>query len=669
MLVFQTSLQLGRTRQAHTALLGLHATAEELRRSGASDDAACFADRRSDCLRALISVLHERSCLHQLASLPFVGALHKEFHGALTYHARSAEVSPASGRPSAYQVAYALHVRDKDYKRAANSMFHLATRLEDDRLRKPRLPPDEARARLGAIANAYGACLAALDLLPPLGRFLLEVVDGGQPDAKLGAALAARAGGGGGGGDGVTAQLVYVTGIDSHGPTSESESVDDLARRLHGELAMRPGGGADSIRKPVQAYELRQRRALALGRLALLDGRQRAAAATGDEAEPMAIACADESGATDNSDVAQAAAVVEGLLGCLAFDDAAALALAFSRELGAHALVCCARGLYEVGTLGGLPRVVQAIAARAIELEHDGAANEALAEWARLQRLLAQHDGEVRCASCDSARPPAGTGGPVRSRAVACGHVRSRAVAFGVRPSVVTCGHWRSLVVTPAVTGDQLRALGRCGARGAPLRPQAAPRRPGWHDGVAARVVWCRAATHRRRTPAAHLRRQEAGGGRRRRWGDGGGRAARAGALTWAVARQVPRRQGGAAAARDARRRRRRGGGAAAAGGGGGAAAGESARGGAAPLHAVTCRHMPSHAATCRHMPSRAVTCCHIRYRRVGSRTSCAWRTPAAGRCGATRRPSASRCSRRTRRPTSGRTMRLSSSCAWRCGR
>ncbi|KAL1512057.1 hypothetical protein AB1Y20_005330 [Prymnesium parvum] len=394
-LVFSTALQLGRTREAHTALVGLG-----LRQDGTGS----FTERRADCLRTLVSVLHERSCLHQLAQLPFVGELHQELQEALLWHARSADVSVTPGQPEVYEVAYALHVREKDYAAAAKIMFELAQRLERERLQQPGLDAQPARALLLATADAYGACLAALELVPPISRLLFEAGEMSRADrlraaldsfhASKGAAAAPRVPMG-------TAPSPLLVCVEGYNEQQElimrRESVGELAERMEAELrALQSAEGlphalaaAEAHLVPVQPYEVRQRRTLALSRAALLDAEE---PPDSGGVEPMALsvsADAPQYGGGAEPRVAEAAAVLHGLVRAERFDAAAALALAFARELDALAVSSRAPG--------GMALVVRRLAARCVAKDEQAAfgGGAAHGEWRRLQRLLERHDCEA----------------------------------------------------------------------------------------------------------------------------------------------------------------------------------------------------------------------------------------------------------------------------------
>ena len=377
-LVFSTALRLGRTRQAHCALLGLHAHAtSDPQHDAQLVDEQAFEERRADCLRTLVSVLHERSCLHQLASLPFVGELHAELQQALLWHARSADVGSSPGKPNAYEVAYALRVRGKDYRGAANTMFLLAQRLESERIRlQPTLSTQAAQALLMALANAYGACVAALELLPAFERYLVEA--GSTRADRLRAVLDAYTDSGGFQAT-TTTELIYVDGYDLQGNLDlRREPVDALVMRLGAELqsleeasAKQPERATELI--PVQLHQIRQRRALAVARAVQLVGGGR-----NDGGEPMSLA--QEAAGS----IPDAVIVLHALVEALQFDEAANLSLHFTREFAAYAI--------DARQPCGLLMVVERLAAYCVELAGAPGEND---EWRRLRLLLERHDSEI----------------------------------------------------------------------------------------------------------------------------------------------------------------------------------------------------------------------------------------------------------------------------------
>ena len=382
-LVFDTALKLGRTRQAHSALLGLHAHAIV----GAEGDGLTlekelpFAERRKDCLRALVSVLHERSCLHQLALLPFVGELHAELQEALKWHVRSADVSSSLSAPNAYEVAFALRVRDKDYLGAANTMFQLAIELEHERFRKSgsqqgvsSQQPEDERRLLSRLANAYGACLASLEMLPPAGRFLVEA--GPSRADQLRAALDACETTGeivrGEARDQTSSMLFYVDSFDAQGsPVCRDQTMDKVVSRLREELEKTP---EQATKLPVQVYQIRQRRALALARAAVLGA---GGSNVGNDRMVLAQGVSPEESLEEVQ-------VLHALLDAHEFDEATSLALSFSREFAKYEIEC--------GKPCGLSLVAARLAKHCVECAQ---AETAEREWERLKLLLQRHDCEA----------------------------------------------------------------------------------------------------------------------------------------------------------------------------------------------------------------------------------------------------------------------------------
>ena len=214
---FTLSLQLGRTRQAHRTLLVLHARGADERKeqyaaarrdeaAGAEAHrarAALYDERRADCMRTLVSQLAARRALQQLGGLAFDRELNEELHEALLLHARTSAVAPPWGAPAAtardvtaYEVAYALRVREGDYAGGATAMYELAARLAQAvATQTTPLPSAALRRVLTQQAGALAACLAALEQLPAPRRFLCDaarVMHGASEASTLEAAIAAH---------------------------------------------------------------------------------------------------------------------------------------------------------------------------------------------------------------------------------------------------------------------------------------------------------------------------------------------------------------------------------------------------------------------------------------------------------------------------------------------
>ena len=146
-------------------------------------------------------------------------------------------------------------------------------------------------------------------------------------------------------------------------------------------------------------YEVRQRRALAIGRAVLVASDSSTGATI---AKPILRSLSTELSAVVGgaSAVADVAVVLEELVAVGRFHDGTALALAFSREVGKHALTSLERD-----ALGGIDVVVASLASRCVELDvaatTGGAAPDssdmasgADSMWQRLQILLERHDCE-----------------------------------------------------------------------------------------------------------------------------------------------------------------------------------------------------------------------------------------------------------------------------------
>ena len=117
---------------------------------------AGYAHEMGVCLKTLVSELHEKHALHQLAHLPFDAELQRQLHKVLGDVANNAPVAQvfSDGRPrvSALEVSYALWVQAarkkqdeppaaeapraqagvNEYKEAALVMHRLAVQLETE---------------------------------------------------------------------------------------------------------------------------------------------------------------------------------------------------------------------------------------------------------------------------------------------------------------------------------------------------------------------------------------------------------------------------------------------------------------------------------------------------------------------------------------------------------
>ena len=242
--------------------------------------------------------------------------------------------------PSAYEVAYALRIRGKQYQRAAGCQFELAERLEaewrgriEGRIRPAgeseadgrRRVPAETLLVLEALVDALGAAIGALELVEsPTGRFVCERIPNraarllfaldehrqGEPVRldERGAATASR-------GVPPCSEVLYDAGIDHE---TSFWSVDDRQRRVQESvhdicerLALEATGSRPetcSERAPRQLHTLRQRRALARGRACLLAASPEMAAL-----EALPIPCPLPLNARGDT-TAEAAAVLDRLL-------------------------------------------------------------------------------------------------------------------------------------------------------------------------------------------------------------------------------------------------------------------------------------------------------------------------------------------------------------------
>ena len=405
---FTLALQLGRTQEAHATLSKLHergASERALQLAAAeADDAPAqqrhgarakpYEDGRDDCTRALVSQLATRGALPRLGGLEFTGELGKLLHTALLVHARTSAVAPpwpdaaaaaagAAAEVGAYEVAYALRVRAGDYTGGAVALYELAMRLQQavGAEQAPR-PAAALRRVLLRQAAALAGCLAALEQLPANERFLFDaarVRSGPSEAVSLQAALEAfelaryaadsrglplalppsaelvfaevRPASGGGGGE--------LGGQRMNVETAAAEARAKLQRLRQAEAA----GEAEETRMPlpVQVRELRQQRALALARAALL--------ACGPSSEVGARVA----GAGPGSVLAE-------LLRRRAFAAAVPLALSFRVEAEADAA--------PDGPPTGLPLLVGELAMACAALAPGGE------EEALLRALLREHDCE-----------------------------------------------------------------------------------------------------------------------------------------------------------------------------------------------------------------------------------------------------------------------------------
>ena len=251
--------------------------------------------------------------------------------------------------PSAYEVAYALRIRGKQYQRAAGCQFELAERLEaewrgriEGRIRPAGESEADGRRRvhaetllvLEALVDALGAAIGALELVEsPTGRFVCERIpnraarllfaldehrqgepvrldERGEPVRldERGAATASR-------GVPPCSEVLYDAGIDHK---TSFWSVDDRQRRVQESvhdicerLALEATGSRPetcSERAPRQLHTLRQRRALARGRACLLAASPEMAAL-----EALPIPCPLPLNARGDT-TAEAAAVLDRLL-------------------------------------------------------------------------------------------------------------------------------------------------------------------------------------------------------------------------------------------------------------------------------------------------------------------------------------------------------------------
>lgn len=282
--------------------------------------------------------------------------------------------------PSAYEVAYALRIRGKQYQRAAGCQFELAGRLEAEwreRIEGGIQPAGESevdgRRRvhaetllvLEALVDALGAAIGALELVEsPTRRFVCERIpnraarldaalklvaalnehrqgepvdldERGEPvrHDERGAATASR-------GVPPCSEVLYDAGMGATSSDiwSAQESVHDMCKRLEREVS---GPETCGEWAPRQLHTLRQRRALARGRACLL-------AATSPEMHDAALeALPHPLNARGDTTTAEAAAVLERLLRIDSLDSlvppgvmdvATDLGLAYTDELHAFAV-------------------------------------------------------------------------------------------------------------------------------------------------------------------------------------------------------------------------------------------------------------------------------------------------------------------------------------------
>lgn len=241
--------------------------------------------------------------------------------------------------PSAYEVAYALRIRGKQYQRAAGCQFELAARLETEwreRIEGGIQPAGESEADgrrrvraetllvLEALVDALGAAIGALELVEsPTRRFVCERIpnraarldaalnehrqgepvhldERGEPvrQDERGAVTTSR-------GVPPCSEVLYDAGMGATSSEiwSAQESVHDMCKRLEREVS-RPETCGEWA--PRQLHTLRQRRALARGRACLLAATSPEMAAL--EALPHPL------NARGDTTTAEAAAVLERLL-------------------------------------------------------------------------------------------------------------------------------------------------------------------------------------------------------------------------------------------------------------------------------------------------------------------------------------------------------------------
>ncbi|KOO21688.1 hypothetical protein Ctob_001286 [Chrysochromulina tobinii] len=492
-LVFTSHLALGQIKRAFEIIETLERLEKLEEREGPR---GAFRERKQACLRSLISTLHSppslgahkpRGALHLLASLtshraasldadPMLDgntahgtalSLEEEVHELLLEHARGTAVLPttlpleaactaaakaaealitgtpaAPGTttmvpPSAYEVAYALRIRGKQYQRAAGCQFELAGRLEAEwreRIEGGIQPAGESevdgRRRvhaetllvLEALVDALGAAIGALELVEsPTRRFVCERIPNraarldaalklvaalnehrqGEPvdldergelvrQDERGAATASR-------GVPPCSEVLYDAGMGATSSDiwSAQESVHDMCKRLEREVSSPETCGEWA---PRQLHTLRQRRALARGRACLL-------AATSPEMHDAALeALPHPLNARGDTTTAEAAAVLERLLRIDSLDSLVppgVMDVATDLGLAGVALVAyrlayqCVR-LDEHAASGGRPLLA---GPTGMDMMTDGAGAEAgeggesHCEWLRLRHVL-RHDCE-----------------------------------------------------------------------------------------------------------------------------------------------------------------------------------------------------------------------------------------------------------------------------------
>ena len=326
-----------------------------------------------------------------------------------------------------------MRIREGEYAPAAKVQFELGGRLDSEwRARPQSARASELLPLLDAQARALGATVAALELInEPLKRWVterapsradkiakaldayrLERSTSGDPrglpwatpeqpaatllfahalptaatpmntPAEISAALGAP----------LPSVEPADGGASALSAFSAQGEVADLAGQLEAELnrlrqseAAQPEAHAEYT--PVQLVHLRQRRALAHARAALL----RASAADASHVLPLPLPAAPGKHA-ERHGVGEAHGVLYELLRHGLFDAAVELAAPFNVEMREHA-TCMARP-------GGLPLVAYELAQHCVRLDlasvPSGAeGGESHNEWRRLRRLLERHDASA----------------------------------------------------------------------------------------------------------------------------------------------------------------------------------------------------------------------------------------------------------------------------------
>lgn len=310
---------------------------------------------KNECVRVFVMTLWEQGAFDSLTKFPFVG-LADVVERTLLSKARAAPLGVGVGAdldtggagPSFYEVLYGYHVTKGNLRAAAVLMYEYAQRLTFE----SSLGDVDAVSR---VAQAYLACLSALELVDPAHAWLVVRGDG--------SGLTLGSGTGPVGLDGVA-----VDGVPLDGISDEQGESSHLAKRKRGaglDFDERDGEEADegpsSGVRVVKLADVKQSYAIAAGRIALV----------------VAGAISPGTGLLSADDT------LSLLLAAELYHDAVSLARAFDLDLGpvygALALRAITAGASD-GLDGGLDGLAEEADAREAAL------------WTLIRELLEAHD-------------------------------------------------------------------------------------------------------------------------------------------------------------------------------------------------------------------------------------------------------------------------------------